>query len=297
MTTADAFEPHRPKLFAIAYRMLGSASEAEDVVQDAWLRYAGAAPSAVRSPEAYLTTIVTRLCLDRLKSARMTRETYVGPWLPEPVLTDQGPGPEQSAALAESVTLAFMLLLETLSPEERATFLLREVFEYEYQQIADVLDTTAANCRQLFHRAKERLRERRPRAPEAGVEKRQLVERFVAALRHGDANELTSVLADDVGLWSDGGGKVLAARRPLFGRHEVANLLLGIRRTAAVHGVALETIALDIVEANGEPAMALHIGGRVDSVYVFTIEDGAIAAVRIVRNPDKLRYIARQLAM
>jgi RNA polymerase sigma-70 factor (ECF subfamily) len=297
MTTADSFEPHRPKLFAIAYRMLGSASEAEDVVQDAWLRYAGAAPSAVRSPEAYLTTIVTRLCLDRLKSARMTRETYVGPWLPEPVLTDQEPGPEQSAALAESVTLAFMLLLETLSPEERATFLLREVFEYEYQEIADVLDTTAANCRQLFHRAKERLRERRPRPQEAGAEKRQLVERFVAALRHGDAEELTSVLADDVGLWSDGGGKVLAARRPLFGSHEVANLLLGIRRTAAVHGVALETIALDIVEANGEPAMALHIGGRVDSVYVFTIEDGAIAAVRIVRNPDKLRYIARQLAM
>jgi RNA polymerase sigma-70 factor (ECF subfamily) len=296
MTSADSFEPHRPKLFAIAYRMLGSASEAEDVVQDAWLRYAAAAPAAVRSPEAYLTTIVTRLCLDRLKSARVTRETYVGPWLPEPVLTDHEPGPEQSAALAESVTLAFMLLLETLSPEERATFLLREVFEYEYQEIAGVLDTTPANCRQLFHRAKERLRERRPRAREASEEKRQLVERFVSALRHGDPGELTSVLAEDVGLWSDGGGKVLAARRPLFGRQEVANLLLGIRRTAAMHGVPLETVALDIVEANGEPAMALRIAGRIDSVYVFTIEDEAIAAVRIVRNPDKLRYIARQLA-
>jgi RNA polymerase sigma-70 factor (ECF subfamily) len=296
MTSADSFEPHRPKLFAIAYRMLGSASEAEDVVQDAWLRYAAAASSTVRSPEAYLTTIVTRLCLDRLKSARVTRETYVGPWLPEPVLTDQEPGPEQSAALSESVTLAFMLLLETLSPEERATFLLREVFEYEYQEIADVLDTTPANCRQLFHRAKERLRERRPRVSEASEEKRQLVERFVAALRHGDAGELTTVLADDVGLWSDGGGKVLAARRPLFGRHGVANLMLGIRRTAAVHGVPLETVALEIVEANGEPAMALRIDGRIDSVYVFTIEDETIAAIRIVRNPDKLRYIARQLA-
>ena len=296
MVTADSFESHRPKLFAVAYRMLGSASEAEDVVQDAWLRYAAAPRDDVRSPDAYLTTIVTRLCLDRLKSARVAREEYVGPWLPEPLLTDASPGPEQSAALAESVTLAFILLLDTLSPEERATFLLREVFEYEYQEIAAVLDTTPANCRQLFHRAKERLRERRPRVSEASEEKRHLVERFVAALRHGDAGELTNVLADDVGLWSDGGGKVLAARRPVFGRHEVANLMLGIRRTAAVHGVPLETVALDIVEANGEPAMALRIDGRIDSVYVFTIEDETIAAIRIVRNPDKLRYIARQLA-
>src|SRR5262249_34295396 len=155
------------------------------------------------------TTIVTRLCLDRMKSARATRESYVGPWLPEPVLTDDRPGPEQSAALSESVTLAFMLLLETLSPEERAAFLLREVFEYEYQEIAETLDTTPANCRQLVHRAKERLRDRRPRFRDEASRKRQLVERFVAALRDGDAADLTRVLAEDVGLWSDGGGKVL----------------------------------------------------------------------------------------
>jgi RNA polymerase sigma-70 factor (ECF subfamily) len=297
LQSADSFESHRPKLFAVAYRMLGSASEAEDVVQDAWLRYAGSAHEAVRSTEAYLTTIVTRLCLDRLKSARMTRESYVGPWLPEPLLTDKAPGPEQSAALAESVTLAFMLLLETLSPEERATFLLREVFEYEYQEIADVLDTTAANCRQLFHRAKARLRERRPRAHDDLQEKRRLVERFVAALQHGDAGEMTSVLADDVGLWSDGGGKTLAARRPVFGGAAVAKILMGFRRTAAAYGVDFATVALDIVEANGEPAMAIRVDGRIDSVYSFSIEDGAIAAVRVVRNPDKLRYIARQLAM
>lgn len=296
-TNAASFESHRPKLFAVAYRMLGSASEAEDVVQDAWLRYAASARDDVRSPEAYLTTIVTRLCLDRLKSARMTRESYVGPWLPEPVLTDHDPGPEQSAALSESVTLAFMLLLETLSPEERATFLLREVFEYEYQEIANVLGTTAANCRQLFHRAKERLRERRPRAHDDLEEKRQLVERFVAALRHGDAGELTSVLADDVGLWSDGGGKVLAARRPVFGRNDVAKLLLGFRRTGEAMGIPFDTVRLEIVEANGEPAMAIHIADHLDSVYAFSVEDGAIAALRIVRNPDKLRYIARQLAM
>ena len=296
MVTADSFESHRPKLFAVAYRMLGSASEAEDVVQDAWLRYAAAPRDDVRSPDAYLTTIVTRLCLDRLKSARVAREEYVGPWLPEPLLTDASPGPEQSAALAESVTLAFILLLDMLSPEERATFLLREVFEYEYQEIADVLDTTPANCRQLLHRAKERLRERRPRAHDDSREKRQLVERFVSALRHGDAGELTSVLADDVGLWSDGGGKVLAARRPVFGRHDVVNLLIGIRRTAPAYGITLDAVGFELLEVNGEPALALKLEGRIDSVYAFSFGDGAITALRIVRNPDKLKYIARQLA-
>src|SRR5712671_7981187 len=162
MTDVDLFETHRPALFAVAYRMLGSATDADDVVQDAWLRFAAARPSDLRSPKGYLTTIVTRLCLDRLKSARATREEYVGTWLPEPVATDARRGPEGSLALAESVTLAFMVLLETLSPEERAVFLLREVFDYEYDEIAAMLDTTPTNCRQLFHRAKTRIAERRP---------------------------------------------------------------------------------------------------------------------------------------
>lgn len=298
-SVSESFETHRRRLFAVAYRMLGSASEAEDVVQDAWLRYAGAARTDVRSPEAFLTTIVTRLCLDRLKSARASREEYVGPWLPEPMLTDGQPtgqqSPEQSAALAESVTLAYMLLLETLSPEERATFLLREVFEYSYEEIAATLDTTAANCRQIFHRAKVRLSERRPRFPAAAQEKRHVVQRFVSALRDGDAAELTNVLAADVGLWSDGGGKVAAARRPIFGRDPVVNFLLGIRRTAAAYGVPLDAVRVDVVEANGEPAVAIKVDGRVDSIYVCSVEDDAIVAFRIVRNPDKLRYISRQL--
>src|SRR6188474_3954462 len=194
----DTFEVHRQKLFAVAYRMLGSASEAEDVVQDAWLRYDAVAKDSIRSPEAFLTTIVTRLCLDRLKSARAAREEYIGPWLPEPVLTDDRSAPEQSVALAESVTLAFMVLLETLSPEERAVFLLREVFDHEYEEIAVMLDTTPANCRQLFHRAKTRLAERRPRFRESADAKRPLVGRFVNALRDGDGEALTSVLAEDV---------------------------------------------------------------------------------------------------
>src|SRR5262245_67920 len=291
----ESFEKHRPRLFGVAYRMLGSAREAEDVVQDAWLRYSAADRQDVRSPEAFLTTIVTRLCLDRLKSARAKREEYIGPWLPEPVITDAHPGPEQSAALAESVTLAFMVLLETLSPEERATFLLREVFEYEYRDVADVLNTAEANCRQMFHRAKSRLQERRPRYRQAAADKRELVGRFATALRDGDAAMLRSVLAEDVGLWSDGGGRVSAARRPLFGRDTIVHFLMGIRRVAVSLGVNLSSGRIRDVDVNGEPAIAIQAEGRIDSIYTFSFENGAITALRIGRNPDKLGDVARQL--
>ncbi|HJZ70528.1 MAG TPA: RNA polymerase sigma-70 factor [Vicinamibacterales bacterium] len=296
-TALERFQAQRPLLFSVAYRMLGSASDAEDVVQDAWLRFSAAQPAQVRSPKAFLTTIVTRLCLDRLKSARASREAYVGPWLPEPVVTDEQPGPERSMALSESVTLAFMVLLETLSPEERAVFLLREVFEHDYADIAAMLETTSANCRQLFHRAKERLAEKRPRFRGAAAAKRPLVDRFVQALRTGDAEAFTSVLAADVGFWSDGGGKVLAARRPVHGRAAVANMLAGFRRTAPAAGVDPATVSLYVVDVNGEPAMLMRIAGRLDSVYTFTIDDDAISAIRVVRNPDKLRYLERQLTV
>jgi len=296
MTEVDLFQANRPALFGVAYRMLGSAMDAEDVLQDAWLRFSGAQPADLRSAKAYLTTIVTRLCLDRLKSARATREEYVGPWLPEPVATDDRREPERSLAQAESVTLAFMVLLETLSPEERAVFLLREVFDYEYGEIAEMLETTSANCRQLFHRAKGRIAQRKPRFRATVDEKRPLVERFVRAFRDGSEEELTCVLAADVGFWSDGGGKVLSARRPVFGRERVVALLLGIRRTAPASGVPLESVTFDIVEVNGEPAVVLRVAGRIDSVYVLTVDRDAISALRIVRNPDKLVYIQRQLA-
>ncbi len=295
MNQADLFQSHRQSLFAVAYRMLGSATDAEDVVQDAWLRFSAAQPADLRSAKAYLTTIVTRLCLDRLKSARATREEYIGPWLPEPVVTDDRRGPERTLAQAESVTLAFMVLLETLTPEERAVFLLREVFDYEYDEIAAMLEMTAANCRQLFHRAKGRIAERKPRFRATIDEKRPLIERFVHAFGAGDEQELTRVLAADVGFWSDGGGKVLAARRPIFGRDHVVNLLLGIRRTAPAAGVPLESVTLDIAEVNGELALLLRVAGQLDGVYVMTVADDAIAAIRVVRNPDKLIYLARQL--
>ena len=296
MAEIELFEAQRRRLFGVAYRMLGSASDAEDVLQDAWLRFSAARPVDLRSPDAYLTTIVTRLCLDRLKSARASREEYIGPWLPEPLVTDAAPGPERSAALAESVTLAFMVLLETLSPEERAVFLLREVFEHDYDEIATMLETTPANCRQLLHRAKGRVAEGRPRFRDAAQEKRPLVDRFVRALVAANADELRGVLAEDIGFWSDGGGKVLAARRPVFGLEAVVRVLVGIRRTGpATVGVPLETVSIDVIDINAEPAMVLRIAGRVDSVYTFTIDGGGIAAIRVVRNPDKLRFLERQL--
>ena len=291
----NEFEQHRSHLFSLAYRMLGSASEAEDVVQDAWLRSSAAEATDLRSPRAYLMTIVTRLALDRLKSARVTREQYVGPWLPEPVLTDGRPEPEESAALAESLTLAFMVLLDTLSPEERAVFVLREALEYSYAEIAGMLNTSEANCRQLFHRAKERLRSGHPRSARSREQKRRLAERFVAAMRSGDGAELKNVLADDVGFWGDGGGRVIAAKRPVLGRDAVVNLLLGIRRTAAANGFPPEKIRVDVIEVNYDPAMLVRIDGRVDSVYVCSIEDEAIVGIRVVRNPEKLVYLARQL--
>jgi RNA polymerase sigma-70 factor (ECF subfamily) len=292
----SAFEAHRPRLFAVAYRMLGSASEAEDVVQDAWLRYAAGDRADLRSPEAFLTTIVTRLCLDRLKSARAAREEYIGPWLPEPIATDNRLQPEQSASLAESLTLAFLVLLETLSPEERAVFLLREVFEYSYAEIGSMLGTTDANCRQLFHRARSRIAERRPRFEVNRADKHELVGRFVSALQAGDAGALTGLLAEDVGFWGDGGGKVVAARHPLFGRDAVVNLLVGIRRTAPAAGIPLDRVSLDVVDVNNGPAVLVRVDGRLDSVYACEVGRGRITGIRVVRNPDKLAYIAHQLA-
>jgi RNA polymerase sigma-70 factor (ECF subfamily) len=202
--------------------------------------------------------------------------------------------------LNESVSLAFMVLLETLSPEERATFLLREIFEYDYDQIASMLKTTPANCRQLFNRARVRIQERRPRfhfADDEARHKRELVERFVAAFRDGDADRLTSVLAEDVGLWSDGGGKVLAARRPLLGRADVINLLVGIRRSARSYGVELSAVTMEVVDVNAEPAIAMRVEGRLDSIYTCSFDAGRITALRIVRNPDKLQFIGRQLTL
>src|SRR5262245_20196277 len=288
------FTTDRPMLFAIAYRMLGSASDAEDVLQDAWLRYRSVEPSTIRSPKALATTIVTRLCLDRLKSARRSREDYVGPWLPEPVLTSEVSGPDVMLQRAESVMLAFLVLLEKLSPEERAVFLLKDIFDHDHSEIAQVLGTTTENSRQLLHRAKGRLAKRRPRLTGTASSRREVAERFARAFASGDGPALTSLLAADVGMWSDGGGKVSAARRPLIGRDHVLKFLLGIHRTAQ-QMEAVRDVSLRIEDVNAEPALVVRVGARVESIFVFSVDDHAITGIRVVRNPDKLARITRQL--
>jgi len=288
----DVFTADRPRLFSIAYRMLGSASDAEDVLQDAWLRYRDADAPSIRSPKAFAATIVTRLCLDRLKSARHTREEYIGPWLPEPVLTTEVEGAEARAQRAESVTLAFLVILEKLSPEERAVFLLKDIFEYEHREIAEMLGITADNSRQLLHRAKTRLAEGRPRLTGTPDSRRAVAERFARAFASGDGAELTALLARDVGMWSDGGGKAIAARRPFLGRESVVNFLVGLHRTAAG---AARAATLRIEDVNAEPALVVRLAGRLESIFVLSIEEGAIAGIRVVRNPDKLAHIDRQL--
>ncbi len=290
----DVFSTDRPLLFSIAYRMLGSASDAEDVLQDAWLRYRSADGAAIRSPKAFATTIVTRLCLDRLKSARSTREEYVGEWLPEPVLTTEAEGPETMLQRSESVTLAFLVLLETLSPEERAVFLLKDIFDYGHSEIGDILGITVESSRQLLHRAKSRLAEGRPRLTGSPESRRAVAEKFTRAFASGDASQLTSLLAADVGMWSDGGGKASAARHPVFGRDAVANVLTGIYRTARTAGL-LSAVSLQMENVNAEPALVIRVDGRLESLFVFSVEDGAISGIRVVRNPDKLARIDRQL--
>ena len=292
MIDVSGFEDLRPYLFSVAYRMLGRATEAEDVIQDAWVRYQTASPAKVDSLKAYLTTIVTRLCLDRLKSATATREEYVGPWLPEPIITEGPSNPEQRMARYESITMGFLVLLETLTPPERAVFLLREVFDYDYDVIAGILDTTDTNCRQLLSRAKARIAEGRPRFQGETESQRRLVDAFIGSLQRGDAGELASLLADDVAFWADGGGKVAAAGRPLFGRDAVLKLLLGIRRGAVNLGVEF---SMDVTLVNGEPAIVVSVGDRIDSVYVCSIADDRIVALHVVRNPDKLEYLKGQL--
>jgi RNA polymerase sigma-70 factor (TIGR02957 family) len=296
MADLQLFQAERPRLFSIAYRMLGSATEAEDVLQDAWVKFNAADANDLRSPRAFAATIVTRLCLDRLKSARAKREEYVGPWLPEPLLTDGGETPEVLAERAESVTLAFLVLLESLSADERAVFLLKEVFDYEHTEIEAMLGTSVANSRQLLHRARAKVRSEhsRPEVAHAPEAHRQLATRFAEAFQSGDASTLTQLLAEDVTFVSDGGGKVASARRPLAGREQVLKFLVGLHRTAQTTGIASQ-ITGAVTEVNREPALIVHIAGQLDGVFVLSIGDGAVASIRVVRNPDKLVFLNRQL--
>ncbi|WP_053697550.1 RNA polymerase sigma-70 factor [Streptomyces sp. NRRL F-5755] len=288
------FEAHRPRLFALAYRMLGSASEAEDAVQDAYLRWSAADASAVRTPAAWLTKVVTNLCINRLTSARARRERYVGPWLPEPVLThtaDRRLGPLETAEQRESVSFALLTLMERLTPAERAVFVLREAFGHSHRDIAEVIGVGEAYSRQLHRRTRERLggSPRRHFAVDA-AQRAKLVERFFAATLDGDVAGLERLLADDVVAWADGGGRATAARRPVTGRAKVLRYLLGLGTRPEAASVRAE-----FVEVNGEPAALFLVGEDLLAVVVPETHEGHIVAVRTVLNPDKLAFAAGQL--
>ncbi len=305
MTDTDIFQTYRPVLFGIAYRMLGSASDAEDVLQDAYLRYTVAEHRAraglhdeIRSPKAYFSTIVTRLCLDRLKSARAEREHYLGIWLPEPMLMpDEDADLQYNVERYESISLAFLVLLEALTPQERAVFLLREVFEYEYVEIATILEIGEANCRQLLHRAKQRVAQDRPRFSPAPAHQQQLVAGFLAATQHGDLQSLTQLLAQEVTFWADSGGKGPAPRQPVHGREKVARLMIAINaRAPEVADVTAAELRVSIAPVNGEPALLLWARDELDTVLVFSIIDYQIDGLRLIRNSAKLEYLRRQYA-
>jgi RNA polymerase sigma-70 factor (ECF subfamily) len=283
----DEFESQRGYLFAIAYRMLSSVTDAEDVVQDAYLRYAATPCESIRSVRAFLTTIVTRLCLNQLRSARARRETYVGPWLPEPLRTDI-PGPSNHLADIvgdeESISLAFLVLLERLTPLARAVFLLREVFDYEYAEIAHIVERDEVACRQIFSRARRELgREQRRFNPSRETHER-ILHSFIRAVTVGDMEGLKEVLSEDVVVWADGGGKARgAATRPVHGRDSVAALLVSSRRF-----VSAETTSMEVAMINAEPGIILRVNGRPLIVMSCEVEGERIATLRLIANPDKL---------
>lgn len=284
----DEFEANRRLMFSIAYRMLGSAMEAEDIVQEAYLRYRTVSPESIQSHKAFLTTMVTRLSINALQSSRAQRETYIGPWLPEPILTDEDAArsPAYQASLDDSISMAFLVLLESLTPVERAVFLLREVFDYEYAEIAEIVNREEVACRQLFSRAKKRITEHRPRFKPTAAEHRALLDRFLRAVGDGDLDELVQVLADDVTMWTDGGGKARgAATRSLQGSGAVAQFVLGSIRLVD------SKLQADIETVNGEPTIIVRVEGQPLVVISIGMKAGQIHEIWIVGNPDKLKHV------
>ena len=276
------FESYRPLLLGLAYRLLGSMWDAEDVVQEAYVRWSATDRAEIREPRAFLVTVVSRLALDQLRSARVTREAYTGPWLPEPVATD-ALGPLDTAELRDSVAYATLHLMERLSPPERAVFVLREAFDVPYAEIAAILDTTVTNCRQLHHRAARRVAAGRDRFTLAEDQHAKLLVRFLEAAQSGDLAGLTELLTEDVVAWNDGGGKVRAALRPIEGREHVVAFVRGLV-TRYPFGTPRR------VDVNGRPAVALEVDG-IDQVVTVDVFDGRIDGIYVVLNPDKLGHV------
>jgi RNA polymerase sigma-70 factor (ECF subfamily) len=284
MNCFEHFNQYRSLLFSIAYRMLGSAIDAEDMVQEAFLRCQQASATTIQSPKTYLSTIVTRLCIDHLRSARIRREQYVGPWLPEPLIAEQSPNPMVHAELAESLSFAFLTLLECLSPTERAIFLLREVFDYDYADIAKIVHKSIPNCRQIVRRARQHLILRRPTISVPLKQKEELVEQFLANWNQGNVRNLVALMAEDITFWSDGGGQVVAARKPLHGHLKVARFLVAIRQSKR-----LPRLKPQFVQINSQPGIANYVDNHIHSTFSFEFVDGHIQSIFAVVNPEKLK--------
>lgn len=287
VATPDAvFTALRPRLFSIAYRMLGIRADAEDVVQEAWLRWNGTRHDALQSPEAWLVTIATRLSIDRLRAAKSEREAYTGFWLPEPLVDVDERSPERQAEQASDLSMALMWVLERLSPDERAAFVLRQAFDEDYADVAAMLGKSEAACRQLVHRAAERVRQERVRFEVPREAHKRLVDRFMHAASAGDRPAMQALFADDVHLVSDGGGKVPSFGKVISGAYRLANLYyVGARRLGAQTVYRAATI-------NGEPGLLRYVDGVLESAQAFAFDGGRIAAIYSVRNPDKLARIA-----
>ncbi|MES2263969.1 MAG: RNA polymerase sigma-70 factor [Pseudomonadota bacterium] len=283
---SPAFAALRPRLFAIAYRMLGTRADAEDVLQDAWLRWHGTDQHAVQSADAWLVTIVTRLSIDRLRVAKAERENYVGWWLPEPLVELDEHTPETAAELASDLSVALMWVLERLAPEERAAFLLRQAFDHDYDEIAALLGKSTAACRQMVHRASERVQLERPRFDVSKETHRGVLEKFMQAARSGGLDDIKALLADDVQIVGDGGGKVPSFMEVVRGAGRVAGLYWGLEQSFPNQVTYLPA------RINGEAGLLRYVGGKLESAQSFVIEGGRIVAIYAVRNPDKLAGIA-----
>jgi RNA polymerase sigma-70 factor (ECF subfamily) len=286
----DVYEDLRPLLFSIAYRIVSSVSEAEDIVQEAFLRFhrAQSEGADIDSPRAWLSTVTTRLAINHVRSARARRETYVGTWLPEPLLTDSAPDASVLAETADSLSMAFLVLLESLSPVERAVFLLREVFDYGYDDIAAIVGKSEENCRQIAVRARRQVEAKKPRFEPSRSRREELARRFFDAIGDGDLEGLTGMLAADAVNYSDGGGKASAFPRPMFGRETVGNMLLRFGEWRAQLGAD----DMRLAEVNGQPgAVFLAHDGRAVLVVSLDIADGLVQTIRAVTNPEKLRHL------
>lgn len=288
MADTQAFLNLRPRLFGIAYRMLGTRQEAEDAVQEVYLKWLEAETSSVRSPEAWLVSVATRWCIDRLRTLKVERESYVGPWLTEPIVADLA-SPETELEKAQHLSIAFLLTLERLSPDERASFLLHEVFDFNYTEIAEALQRSEGACRQLMYRARQRLGEPRGRFGASPAQHRWLVEQFVSATTSGDVGRIVALLSSDAQVVADGGGKARVVLKPLQGAERIARLFHVIARQASAHDARLDYRP---VRVNGELGLLRFFNGTLHSVLAFETNDDRIASISIVANPAKMREAA-----